>query len=120
MRVLGPFGKTVGAENVVRALRLTAEGPFLQSLQGQMSLAMCPVSSPQGAEPWAVGMALAELWCPIPRQFGTVGLRGSKKTRCVFAVASCHRLLQVKLCSVPSGGHQENESQRAEQATSCE
>lgn len=120
MRVLRPFEQTVGAEDVVRALRLTAEGPFLQSLQGQMSLAMCPVSSPQQAEQWAVGMALAELWCPIPRQFGTAWLCHSKHTRSVFAVASCHRLLQVKGCHVPSGGHKENESERAEQGTSCE
>ena len=43
---LRPFEKTVGAENVVGALRLPAEGPFLQSSQGQMSVATCPVSSP--------------------------------------------------------------------------
>ena len=117
---LRPFEKTVGAENVVGALRLPAEGPFLQSSQGQMSVATCPVSSAQRAEKWAVGMALAELWCPIPRQFGTARLRRSKKIRSVFAVLSCHRALQLKLCNVASGGHKENESQRAEQGTSCE
>ncbi|XP_031954005.1 serine/threonine-protein kinase PAK 3-like isoform X6 [Corvus moneduloides] len=41
---LRPFEKSAGAENVVRALRLRAEGPFLQSFQGQMSLALCPVA----------------------------------------------------------------------------
>lgn len=90
---LRPFEKTVGAENVVRALRLTAEGPFLQSSQDQMSLATCPVSSPQRAEKWAVGMAPAELWCSNPRQFGTAWLCRSKNIRSVFAVVSCHRPL---------------------------
>lgn len=52
---LRPFEKTAGAENVVRALRLRAEGPFLQSLQGQMSLAVCAVSGPAASREMGCG-----------------------------------------------------------------
>lgn len=52
---LRPFEKTAGAENAVRALRLRAEGPFLQSLQGQMSLALCPVSGPAASREMGCG-----------------------------------------------------------------